>query len=116
MLSLPYSRNSGVLVFLQTLYTTGCYTQSEFHVRPVLSMGVSEFISVVRSSVGIATDYGLNGPGSNPGGDGFCARPYRPWSPPSLLYNGYQFFAGGKERLGRAADHSPPSSAAVMEE
>jgi len=25
-------------------------------------------------------------------------------------------FPGGKVRLGRAADHSPPSSAAVMEE
>ena len=70
MLSLPYSRYSGVLlVFLQNLYTTGCYKHSEFHVRPVLSMRVSEFMSVVRSSVDIATDYGLDGPGSNPDGD-----------------------------------------------
>ena len=37
------------------------------------------------SSVGIATDYGLDGPGSNPGGDEFSARPDRPWVPPSLL-------------------------------
>ena len=29
------------------------------------------------SSVGIATDYGLDGPGSNPGGDDFF-RPSRP--------------------------------------
>jgi len=29
------------------------------------------------SSVGIATDYGLDGPGSNPGGDDIC-RPSRP--------------------------------------
>ena len=29
------------------------------------------------SSVGIATDYGLDGPGSNPGGDEIF-RPYRP--------------------------------------
>ena len=36
--------------------------------------------------------------------------------PPSLLYNGYRVFPGGKVRPGRAADHSPPSSAAVMEE
>jgi len=40
-------------------------------------------------SVGIATDNGLDDPGSNP---------------------------GAKVRPGRAADHSPPSSAAVMEE
>ena len=37
------------------------------------------------SSVGIATDYGLDGPGSNPGGTRFSARPDRPWGPPSLL-------------------------------
>jgi len=31
------------------------------------------------SSIGIATDYGLDGPGSNSGGDWFSARPDRPW-------------------------------------
>ena len=37
------------------------------------------------SSVGIATDYGLDGPGSNPGGDEIF-RPSRPaLGPPSLL-------------------------------
>jgi len=68
------------------------------------------------SSVGIATDYGLEGPGSNPGGDGTSARSDRPGGPPNLLYNGYRVFPGGKVWAGRAADHSPPSSAAVMEE
>jgi len=37
------------------------------------------------SSVGIATDYGLDGPGSNPGGDEISTRPDWPWGPPSLL-------------------------------
>jgi len=46
----------------------------------------------------------------------FSARPDRPWGPPSLLYNGYWVCPGGKVRPGRAADHSPPSSTAVMEE
>jgi hypothetical protein len=34
------------------------------------------------------------------------------------MYNRYRVFpgGGGKVRPGRAADHSPPSSAAVMEE
>ena len=32
------------------------------------------------------------------------------------IYDGYRVFSGGKVRQGRAADHSPPSSAAVMEE
>ena len=46
----------------------------------------------------------------------FSARPDRPWGPPSLLQNGYKVFPEGKVRSGRAANHSPPSSAAVMEE
>jgi len=40
----------------------------------------------------------------------------RPWGPPSLLYNGYRIFPCGKVQPGRTADHSPTSSAAVMEE
>ena len=67
------------------------------------------------TSVGIATT-GWTLRGSNPGGARFSARPDRPWGPPSLLYNGYWVFPGGKVRPGRAADHSPPSSAVVMEE
>ena len=46
----------------------------------------------------------------------FSARPDRPWGPPSLLYNEYRVFPEGKEWPERAADHSPPSVAAVMEE
>ena len=37
------------------------------------------------SSVGIATDYGLDGPGSNTGGDETFRPPDRPLGPPSLL-------------------------------
>src|SRR5215470_11895666 len=51
-----------------------------------------------------------------PVGTRFSARPDRPWGPPSLLYNGYRVFPGGKVRPRRAADHSSPSSAAVMEQ
>ena len=40
--------------------------------------------------------------------------PDRPWGPPSLLYNGYRIFRGGKERLGCDADPSPPSNAVIM--
>ena len=52
----------------------------------------------------------------NPVGTRFSARPDWPCDPPSLLYNRYRVFPGGKVRPGRAADHSPPSSAAVMEQ
>jgi len=41
----------------------------------------------------------------------FRTCPDLPWGPPSLLYNGYRVFPGGKERAGRDADPSPPSSA-----
>ena len=47
------------------------------------------------------------------GGEIFRTCPDRPWGPPSLLYNGYRVFPGGKERPGRDADPSPPSSAVV---
>ena len=58
------------------------------------------------SSVGTATDHGLEDSGWNPGGDEIF-RPSSPaWGPPSLLYNGYRVFPGGKVRWGRAADHS----------
>jgi len=69
------------------------------------------------SSVDIATGYGLDGPGSNPVGDEIF-RPSRPalgpTQPPVKWVPG--LFPGSKMRPGRAADHSPPSSAAVMEE
>jgi len=50
--------------------------------------------------------------GWNPGGgEIFRTCPDQPWVPPSLLYNGYRVFPGGKERPGRNADPSLPSSA-----
>ena len=49
------------------------------------------------SSVGIATGYGLHGPGNESWwGQIFRTCPDWPWGPPSLLYNGYQVFPGGK--------------------
>jgi len=58
----------------------------------------------------------MDGPGSNPGEDQIF-RPSRPTLEPTQpLENGYQVFPGGKVQPGRAADHSTPSNAAVMEE
>ena len=69
------------------------------------------------SVVGIPTAYGLDGPGiekKHPGGgEIFRTCPDRPWGPPSLLYNGYRVFPGGKVLPGCDADPSPPSSAEV---
>jgi hypothetical protein len=64
------------------------------------------------SVVGIATAYGLDGPEiESRWGEIFRTCPDRPWGPPSLLYNGYRVFPGGKVRPGRDAEPSPPSSA-----
>jgi hypothetical protein len=60
------------------------------------------------SSVGIATDYGLHGPGIESWwGEIFRTCPDRPWGPPSLFYNGCRVFPGGRKRPGRDAVPSP---------
>ena len=70
---------------------------------------------VAQSVQRLATGWTVQG--SNPdGGEIFHTCPERPWGPPSLLYNGYRVLPGGKERLERGADPSPPSSAVVMKE
>jgi hypothetical protein len=65
------------------------------------------------SVVDRATGYGLDGLGIESRGDEvFRTCPDRLWGPPSLLYNGHLVFPLGKERPGRDADPSPPSSSA----
>ena len=65
------------------------------------------------SSVGIATEYGLDGPGIESRWGEIFRCPDRPWDPPSLLYNGYRVFPEGRKRPGRDVDPSPPSSTKV---
>jgi hypothetical protein len=49
------------------------------------------------SSVGIATDYGLDGPGiESRWGEIFLTRPNMPRGPTSILHNRYRVFPGGK--------------------
>ena len=69
-----------------------------------------------HSAVTIATRYGLDGPGSNPGkGEIFLNRPDRPWEPTTLPYNGYRVSCPGVNRSGRYVYLPPPSSAKVKE-
>ena len=50
------------------------------------------------STIGIATRYGVDGPGieSRLGGRDFPHRPDRPGGPLNLLHNGYRVFTGSK--------------------
>jgi hypothetical protein len=58
--------------------------------------------------LGIATVYGLNGPGiKSRCGEIFRTCPDLPRGPHSLLYNRYWVFPGDKERPVRNADPSP---------
>ena len=85
-------------------------TQVELCASPVCTVGPG-------SSASIASGYGLDGPGIEFRWGGEISRicPDRPWSPPSLLYNGYRVFLGCKERPGRDADPSSPSSVVAHE-
>jgi hypothetical protein len=58
------------------------------------------------SSVGIATGYGLDGPGIEKKIS--VGRDFSHTSRPSLLYNGYRVFP--VKRPGRGVDHPPPPS------
>jgi hypothetical protein len=68
------------------------------------------------SSVGMATRYGLDCPGFEPGGEEiFCIRPDHPWGPPSLLHNGYRLFLSGVKQSVRDVYYPPPRNAEVKE-
>ena len=66
------------------------------------------------SSVGIVTGYGLDGP--NPSGDEIFRSVRLALGPTQPPVKRYRVFPEGEVWPGRAADHSPPSSAAVKEE
>jgi len=77
--------------------------------KPVYIFNVSQ---VAQSAKRLATGWTVWGSNSG-GGKIFCTCPDWLWGPPSLLYNGYQVFPGGKEWPGHDAYPSPPSSAMV---
>jgi len=70
-------------------------------------------VLITPNSVGIATDYRLDGPGSNPGGDDIFRSPRPNLGPTQPPVKWVPFLSRG---YGHAADRSPLSSAAVMEE
>jgi hypothetical protein len=72
---------------------------------------------VSGSSVGIATDYGLDGPGIDSRYRRYFPRLSRPaLGPTQPPVQWVPALSRGKERPGRAVDHSPPSSPEVIGE
>jgi hypothetical protein len=68
------------------------------------------------SVVGVATCYGLDGPGSNPGGGkNFRTRPDRPRGPSSLSTMGTGSLSLRVNRSGRRVNHQPQPSADFKE-
>jgi len=69
-------------------------TQNSFN----FGLGLARVLVIVSgpgSSVGIATDMGLDGPGSNPGGDEIFRPSRLALRPTQPAVNGYRVFPGG---------------------
>jgi len=80
-------------------------------------------VSLIRlrgpgSVAGIATGYGLDGPGIESRWGARLSAPVQtgPGAHPASYIMGTESFPGGKERPGRDADPSTPSSAVVIKE
>jgi len=71
--------------------------------------------TVFRDSLdGIATRYGLGGPGVEcRSGEIFRTCPNRLWGPQSLLINGHRVYIPRVKRLRRGVDHPPTASAEI---
>jgi hypothetical protein len=82
----------------QLTYTCAVRPQ-ESELCAILALGFWNliYIYIYSSVVRIATGYGLDGLGiESRCGEIFRTCSDRPWGPPSLLYNGYRVFPGGK--------------------
>jgi hypothetical protein len=92
----PKHKLSRIIRYIFKIYVILKYNYFE-NCRSPLGAGIAQ--SVQR----LATGWTVRGltPG---GGKIFRTRPERPWDPPSLLYNGYRVFPGGK-RPGSCVEH-----------
>jgi len=92
-----------------------------FHLRSIkhyllIFFHVLQIFFYLHSAVGIATRYGMDGPGLNPSwGEIFRTSPDRSWGPPSLLYYRYWVSFLGLKRPERGVQHPPHSSVEVKE-
>jgi hypothetical protein len=103
--------------YVHTYIRTYVHTHIRTYVHTYIHTYIHTYYTLGRdSSVGIATRYGLDGPGFEcQWGDISRSRPDRPWGPPSLLYNGYRFSFPGVKRQGRGVNHPLQSTADIRE-
>ena len=87
-------------------YVNGSGVSSKFYMFHVELAGIDQLVQRLAA--------GWTVRGSNPGeGEIFLTSPDRPWGPPSLVYNGYRVFLGGK--TARAWRWPPTPSSAEVE-
>jgi len=91
----------------------GQFPKAEYFLNYRVTYG---FMSGPGSSVGIATDYRLDVPESNPGGDEIFRSSRPALGPNQSPVKWVPDLSQVKVRPRRVADHSSHSSAAVMEE
>jgi hypothetical protein len=116
---LPYCGMSNLFYWYKPIFFAISYCVTAVPISPSChKISVhQDSLCGLGSVVGIATGYRLDSPGiESQWGETFRTCPDRPWSPPNLLYNGYQVFPRGKERPGHDTDPSPPYSAMIMNE
>jgi hypothetical protein len=78
--------------------------------KPLLQ-GVNSLLSWLDRVVSIATRYGLDGKGiENRRGQEFPHQSRRPWRSPSLPYDGYRVFPGGKTAKAWRWPPTPPTA------
>jgi hypothetical protein len=101
-----------------SVISTNCFSSSKVSIL-LLNKRKDYLLSYVHmepgSSGSIVSDYGLDDRGSIPGG-GLCVQTGSGAHPASCTMGTGGPFPGGKARLGRDANHSPPSSAEVVNE
>ena len=88
---------------LKKTFPPGEHIFAQIHIYPIIYCTLREHISLLisymaqKSVLGIATGYGLDGPGIEyRWGEIFHSCPDQPWSPPSLLYNWYRVISAVK--------------------
>ena len=65
------------------------------HFNNCVVITINTATGIAQSVQRLATGWSVRG-SSPDGGEIFRTRPDRSWGPPSLLYNGYRVFPGGK--------------------